>query len=197
MAATTQTVIDDSIRVVLQPSQASYFAGEQFTVSITITNTRTPEAPQPPRSASHSSTIFHHQHKRGAHSISSVPLARPPTSPGLKSAFPALSNKPEKSGGAITRRGLIGVGKASGSTDGARTSKSLDNISAEGSEGSGGSRRAAVTKSLSVSIPPDEVREHIQTQEDTKGKSPLRTIRAQELRQCESLLLRRCDDLVG
>lgn len=187
--STTETIIDEFIRVVLQPSQASYFAGEPFTISITLTNTRTPEAPQPPRSASHSSTISHHQHKRGAHSISSVPLARPPTSPGTKTAFPALPNKQEKSGNgsrsAIARRGLIGVGKGSEKADGTRASKSLDDVSAEGSGRPEGSRRLVLTKSLSVSIPPDEVREQIQTQEDEKGKSPLRAVRAQELRQCK------------
>ncbi|KAH0838701.1 Rgp1-domain-containing protein [Lanmaoa asiatica] len=66
------TDLDPAIRVHVTPSQASYFAGEQFSVTITFTNTRTPESPKTKNS-----------HKRGAHSISSAPLARPPTSPGL------------------------------------------------------------------------------------------------------------------
>ncbi|KAG8220206.1 Rgp1-domain-containing protein [Butyriboletus roseoflavus] len=66
------TDIEPAIRVHVTPSQASYFAGEQFSVTITFTNTRTPESPKTKNS-----------HKRGVHSISSAPLARPPTSPGL------------------------------------------------------------------------------------------------------------------
>lgn len=66
------TDVEPAIRVQVVPSQASYFAGEEFSVSITFTNTRTPESPRVKNS-----------HKRGVHSISSAPLARPPTSPGL------------------------------------------------------------------------------------------------------------------
>ncbi|KAF8972454.1 Rgp1-domain-containing protein [Flammula alnicola] len=65
---------DSPVRVVVTPSQSSYFAGEPFSVTITFTNTRTQEA-GPSKAVSYS-------HKRGAHSISSAPLARPPTSPG-------------------------------------------------------------------------------------------------------------------
>ncbi|KAF8638674.1 hypothetical protein AX17_002019 [Amanita inopinata Kibby_2008] len=69
---------DSPIRVVVAPSQSSYFAGEVCSVTITFTNTHSPHAaPIPPsRNASYT-------HKRGSHSISSAPLARPPTSPGI------------------------------------------------------------------------------------------------------------------
>ena len=66
------TDVDPAIRVHVSPSQASFFAGEQFSVTITFTNIRTPESPKVKNS-----------HKRGVHSISSAPLARPPTSPGI------------------------------------------------------------------------------------------------------------------
>ncbi|KAH9935827.1 hypothetical protein B0H21DRAFT_834579 [Amylocystis lapponica] len=83
--------------VVVTPSQASYFAGEPFSVTITFTNTRTPD-PKPPRSYSHSLSATD---KHSAQSISSVPLSRPPTSPGTpRAALPnpsarnASGNKP-------------------------------------------------------------------------------------------------------
>lgn len=73
MPGLTAADSDSPVRVVVTPSQSSYFAGEPFSVSITFTNTRSPEAgPSKPSPT----------HKRGAHSISSAPLARPPTSPG-------------------------------------------------------------------------------------------------------------------
>ncbi|KAI9566972.1 Rgp1-domain-containing protein [Boletus coccyginus] len=65
-------IVESAIRVHVSPAQASYFAGEQFSVTITFTNTRTPESPK-----------VRNSHRRGAHSISSAPLARPPTSPGI------------------------------------------------------------------------------------------------------------------
>ncbi|XP_006454967.1 hypothetical protein AGABI2DRAFT_114737 [Agaricus bisporus var. bisporus H97] len=80
------------VRVEISPSQSSFFAGEPFSAKITFTNVAAPE-PSPART-----------HKRGAHSISSAPLARPPTSPGLpprKSSAFARDSIP-------VRRGLVG-----------------------------------------------------------------------------------------
>ncbi|KAI9445567.1 Rgp1-domain-containing protein [Lactarius indigo] len=76
---------DTALRVVVTPSQSSYFAGEPLSVTITITN-------------------------RSAHSVSSARLARPPTSPGLpKSPLTApLRHVPAKVS-APTRKGLIGT----------------------------------------------------------------------------------------
>ncbi|KAH7908781.1 Rgp1-domain-containing protein [Hygrophoropsis aurantiaca] len=97
--------IDSSVRVQVTPSQSSYFAGEPFSVTITFTNTRTPESPGPKS---------RNTHKRGAHSISSAPLARPPTSPGIpRPSVPppllrTLSNGREKP----ARKGLIGHNSA-------------------------------------------------------------------------------------
>ncbi|KAF9552700.1 Rgp1-domain-containing protein [Agrocybe pediades] len=73
----TMTTSDASspVRVVVTPSQSSYFAGEPFSVTITFTNTRSPTEAGPSKASFQA-------HKRGAHSISSAPLARPPTSPG-------------------------------------------------------------------------------------------------------------------
>jgi hypothetical protein len=98
---------DSPIRVVVTPSQSSYFAGEPFSVTITFTNTRTPES-LPPRSQAQS-----HTHKRGAHSISSAPLARPPTSPGTpRTLTPPVPLRANVNGGkmVITRKGFIGKG---------------------------------------------------------------------------------------
>ena len=95
---------DTALRIVVTPSQSSYFAGEPLSVTITITNTRSPQAQVvPPRST----------HKRSAHSVSSARLARPPTSPGLpKSPSNAATPRPyapPKSSAPPTRKGLIGV----------------------------------------------------------------------------------------
>ena len=69
---------DSPIRVLVTPAQSSYFAGETLAVTITFTNTRSSNYVPTPRSAPYT-------HKRGSHSISSAPLARPPTSPGMPS----------------------------------------------------------------------------------------------------------------
>lgn len=96
------TDTDPAIRVHVAPSQSSYFAGEQFSVTITFTNTRSPESPKVKPS-----------HRRGVHSISSAPLARPPTSPGqvrqtapLTASVPATNNVRD----VPTRKRLIGEG---------------------------------------------------------------------------------------
>jgi hypothetical protein len=94
---------DAAIRVIVTPSQSSYFAGELFSVTITFTNARNPEA-LPLRTQSHT-------HKRGAHSISSAPLARPPTSPGTpRTAVQAQPTRANNGGPSIVRKGFIGRG---------------------------------------------------------------------------------------
>ena len=95
---------DSPIRVVVTPSQSSYFAGEPFSVTITFTNTRSPEAgPSKPSPLTH---------KRGAHSISSAPLARPPTSPGTpRSANTQSLLKTQSQTDVPRRKGLIGKRK--------------------------------------------------------------------------------------
>ncbi|KAI9509863.1 Rgp1-domain-containing protein [Russula earlei] len=94
-------VIDTALRVVVTPTQSSYFAGEPLSVTITITNTRSPQAHVPPPRSTH---------KRSAHSVSSARLARPPTSPGLpKSPLNSpLRPVPPKSS-APTRKRLVGT----------------------------------------------------------------------------------------
>lgn len=101
---------DPSIKVNVSPTQSAYFAGESFTVAITFTNTRTPSpnnnnnapasapGPVPPKS-----------HKRNAHSISSAPLARPPTSPGLSPRPPDFVRALGIGIGEEGRKGLIGT----------------------------------------------------------------------------------------
>ena len=92
---------DTALRVVVTPSQSSYFAGEPLSVTITITNVRSPQAQvAPPRST----------HKRSAHSVSSARLARPPTSPGLpKSPLTAPPRHVPVKVSVPTRKGLIGT----------------------------------------------------------------------------------------
>ncbi|KAF8446407.1 Rgp1-domain-containing protein [Boletus edulis BED1] len=96
----TAADVDPAIRVHVSPSQASYFTGEQFSVTITFTNTRTPESPKVKNS-----------HRRGVHSISSAPLARPPTSPGVPrptALTPPASAPVNNARDMPTRKRLIG-----------------------------------------------------------------------------------------
>jgi len=159
----TETLnVDEAIRVVVAPSQASYFAGEPFSVTVTFTNTRTPDAVTP-RSASHA-------HKRSAHSISSVPLARPPTSPGmLRTALPAVPIRNAESSEALTRKGFIGKGRT---LNGLGVTPGVVAVPA----------RKPSVKSLSISITSHELES-----ESAKGKSPLNPFRTNgSLAACES-----------
>ena len=64
---------DTGIRISVVPAQSAFFAGEDFKVTVTFTNTRSPTAP--------AKRTVSHTHKRAVHSVSYAPLARPPTSP--------------------------------------------------------------------------------------------------------------------
>ena len=100
-------ITDAVLCVVVTPSQPSYFAGEPLSVTITITNALSPQAPQvvPLRST----------HKRTAQSVSSARLARPPgqslLGPGLpKNPLNTSSRQtPPKSSPPPTRKGLLGT----------------------------------------------------------------------------------------
>lgn len=122
------------LEVVISPSSSCYFAGEQFQAKVTFTNTNSPATAR-------------QQHRRGAHSISSAPLARPPTSPGVLSKhFPGNSPKTPTNPVQIThphpqrRRGVIGKGQTH-----------LVSISEPGTNHKGSS------KALSLSLSPSEV----------------------------------------
>lgn len=91
---------DPFIKVKVSPTQSAYFAGETFSVAITFTNTR-PHNTSPPVQKSH---------KRNTHSISSAPLARPPTSPGLSPRPPDFVRALGIGIGEEGRKGLIGNG---------------------------------------------------------------------------------------
>lgn len=122
---------DAGIRVAITPSQSAYFAGEPFSVTITFTNTRNAEAgPSKPPT---------YGHKRGAHSISSAPLSRPPTSPGTPRTTPVapLVARAKNNTDAPSRKGLVG--------------KSTDELALEQR------RKKLQGKSLSVTISPAEV----------------------------------------
>lgn len=104
--------IESPIKVVVTPAQSSCFAGESLSVTITFTNTR---SPHPGASSSRSSTQpYGNHHKRSAHSISAVPLAKPPTSPRTpRSAMPLLPVRSVSEGDSISggRKGLVGRGR--------------------------------------------------------------------------------------
>ncbi|KAH7923767.1 Rgp1-domain-containing protein [Leucogyrophana mollusca] len=159
------TDIDSSVRVQVTPSQSSYFAGEPFSVTITFTNTRTPESPGPKS---------RNTHKRGAHSISSAPLARPPTSPGIPRPAPpppflrTLSNDRDKP----VRKGLIGQDTAIKSGNG--VSGLLEQ-----------KRQILLEKSrsLSVDIPPHELQGN--GVNSSKDESPLYVRAYQEFSDTE------------
>lgn len=105
--------IDPSIRVQVLPSQNAYFAGETFSVTITFTSTRLPVNPNHATDPVSAPTPVHKSHKRNAHSISSAPLARPPTSPGLGSRPPDIV-RALGVGIGDGRKGLIGNGNDNG-----------------------------------------------------------------------------------
>jgi RAB6A-GEF complex partner protein 2 len=144
---------DTALRIVVTPSQSSYFAGETLSVTIAITNTRSLQAQVvPPRST--------HTHKRSAHSVSSARLARPPTSPGLpKSPSNAVGPRPypPPKPSAPTRKGLIGI-----------TSPDRE------PRGESVLARRVAAKSLSVDIPSHELPK---TLPDDMKMSPLRAVR--------------------
>ncbi|KAJ7730664.1 Rgp1-domain-containing protein [Mycena maculata] len=140
--------LDPAVRIVVTPAQSSYFAGEPFAVTITFTNTRS-KSPEAAPSRPHSTQ----GHKRNAHSISSAPIARPPTSPGTprtpRTAMPPIPREDKDRPG---RKGLIG-----------RTSNTGSPIVPPQSPQTGSlpalvelRRKRMLAKSLSVSIaPPD------------------------------------------
>ena len=137
--------VDSAVRVVVTPAQSSYFAGETFSVTITFSNTHSSTPPEAGPSSSNSRP----QHKRGAHSISSAPLARPPTSPGTPrmSALPPPS-RPKRGDDLPTRKGLVGRARAP------QSSENLPDLIEE-------RRKKLLAKSLSVSIAPLELEEQL------------------------------------
>lgn len=158
-----EQVVDDAVRVVVTPSQASYFAGERFSITITITNTRAPQPTLQAHSASHAQG---HSHKRGAHSVSYVPMARPPTSPGIRTALPATPIKPTTTGTVIVRRGIVGKPRPMKGID--------DNV--EQSEQT--RKRLLLNRSQSISVSAHDLRPD--NLDDIKGKSPIRSLRVLE-----------------
>jgi RAB6A-GEF complex partner protein 2 len=146
--------IDTALRIVVTPSQSSYFAGEPLSVTITITNTRSPQSQvAPPRST----------HKRSAHSVSSARLARPPTSPGLPKtpSTPVSRQSPSKSS-PPTRKRLIGTATLANAPSGDRS----------------GEKRTSA-RSLSVDVPSQELPTSLSN--DTKISLLLATQSAGEL----------------
>ncbi|KAJ7124745.1 Rgp1-domain-containing protein [Mycena crocata] len=136
--------VDPAVRIVVTPTQSSYFAGEPFSVTITFTNTRSPE-PGPSRALTHQ-----HTHRRNAHSISSAPISRPPTSPGTprtpRTAVrpPPRPTRDDKPG----RKGLIGRTTTSPIVPPSTTGSLPALVELR--------RKKMLAKSLSVSIaPPD------------------------------------------
>ncbi|KAI0085709.1 Rgp1-domain-containing protein [Irpex rosettiformis] len=156
------TRADEAVQVVVTPSQAAYFAGERLSITITITNTHVPQATVQPHSGSHPRG----SHRRGAHSVSYVPMARPPTSPGTKTVLPVLHIKPEPGGTVVVRRGIIGK---------TRPAKAIDEATIETEHMK---RRALPTRSQSMSLSVDNLCSDIP--DSTKAKSPIQSLRAAE-----------------
>ena len=92
------------IAITVAPAQSAYFAGEPFSFTITFANTTNPAQSNTnsPRTAA-----FAPGHHRAAHSISSAPLARPPTSPGTPKTL-SRPQSPAPSDSAALRKGLVG-----------------------------------------------------------------------------------------
>lgn len=140
--------VDNAIRVSVVPAQSAFFAGETFSMTITFTNTRNPNTP-----------LKRSSHKRAAHSISSAPLARPPTSPITpRTAVPVpVSRQEEREKNRHERKGLIGsrgVGSA------------LNRIS---------SLDKGKKKALSVSLSPNDIDDVLSASNSPgPGPSPLR-----------------------
>ncbi|ETW87730.1 hypothetical protein HETIRDRAFT_457174 [Heterobasidion irregulare TC 32-1] len=152
---------DTALRVVVTPSQSSYFAGEPFSVTISITNTRSPQSAPAPRTHTHT-------HKRSAHSVSSAPLARPPTSPGLLRSASAAVPKPGAAAAELpARKGLIGVARAPKGADELPQVLPRD------------AKRRVQGKSLSVHILPQE---QTRAADDAKRLSPVLARRSDERR---------------
>ncbi|KAH7104289.1 Rgp1-domain-containing protein [Auriculariales sp. MPI-PUGE-AT-0066] len=119
---TTAALGQGPIAISVAPAQAAYFAGEPFSFTITFRNTNDPAEYAMPNSGSHAgqhtngagsssprAAAFEKGHK-SSHSISSAPLARPPTSPGTPKLLPSngTSSPPPASKGDPLRKGLVG-----------------------------------------------------------------------------------------
>jgi RAB6A-GEF complex partner protein 2 len=159
--------MEATIRVTVTPSQSSYFAGEPFSVLITFTNTRSPDlGPSKPSSRSH---------KRGAHSVSLAPIARPPTSPGPPrtptSALPVVSNT-RFSEPRPARKGFIGKQHEPPQPNG---SAALPDLIEQ-------RRRKLLAKSQSVSISPTDL-------EEALGEAAFPRRSDTDPSQCTALLL--------
>jgi hypothetical protein len=126
------------MEVTISPSSSCYFAGEEVTCTITFTNTNT-------STASASST---RPHRRG-HSISSAPLARPPTSPGVfaKKYAPSPPAAAATAGVGSMKNALNGSSSAPPLRRGLVGSKSALEHLAKSRV-----KRLAASKSLSVSL---------------------------------------------
>ncbi|VDB86551.1 unnamed protein product [Peniophora sp. CBMAI 1063] len=125
-----------ALHISVTPAQAAFFAGEPLTVTVAITNTNSLGAaydgafatPNTAHGRSHSASLAsaRHSHKRSTHSVSSVPMAHPPTSPGMgqirHTPSNSLSGPPSASTSKvqvedvseIRRRGFIGKDIRSG-----------------------------------------------------------------------------------
>ncbi|EJD04560.1 Rgp1-domain-containing protein [Fomitiporia mediterranea MF3/22] len=132
--------VNSGIRVAVVPAQSAFFAGESFSVSVTFTNVRSPNSPVK-RATSHS-------HKRAVHSISSAPLARPPTSPVTpRTAVPPILTSTREANKTRTkheRKGLIGSGSSEDSSSTGTISRSSEQWRALSSSGTSPLRNASL-----------------------------------------------------
>lgn len=138
------------IEVTIGGCESSYFAGEQVELTVTFTNTNTNTRPSSSNSTAVTPLSAHPprspaSHRKGTHSISSAPLPRPPTSPGMRQSFhthtgPSLhTSEPPR-----TRRGLIGFTSA--------LSHSLHHVQGNTPFNAAVSRTKRLAGSLSLSV---------------------------------------------
>lgn len=100
------------IRITVTPSQTAYFAGETFKAVIKFANTSTaPSAISPIQTGTPilSQKPSPYKHKRSSHSVSSVALARPPTSAGTPRVSAPAGQSPNLADGTVTpsKKGLL------------------------------------------------------------------------------------------
>ncbi|KAI5122696.1 hypothetical protein M0805_009749 [Coniferiporia weirii] len=136
---------DTGIRVSVTPAQSAFFAGENFSVTVTFTNTRSTKPNPPVRAESRT-------HKRTAHSISSAPLARPPTSP-------------------ITPRTVIPVAPATHGSQRNKSKHERKGLIGLNEDDKPGHLRPAKGKSMSVMLLPEDVADYLSS---PSAGSPLR-----------------------
>lgn len=153
------------IAISVSPAQSAFFAGEEFSVTITFTNLNEPSTSyahhfhQPPHTSAPSTTSFAPSHRRSAHSVAYP--ANAPHTPRTAGSFLNVNTLPVDSALAQTRdvgnsstprrRSLIGKGKQKEHFDSSDESESSHSLTLTPSSQF---KKKHAPKSLSVSTYP-------------------------------------------